>query len=457
MRKLFLLLLVVLPAALAVYALTGAPEGEAPREPLVGEARAAAPRPPVDSTARMTDGGAIRLPAVRQRLLAREDSLWSEALRIHYNAIVIDGHIDTPSLMLDEGYDFGARHRSAEAHVDLPRMIEGGLDAAFFSLYISPQHPEGPAATARARRLIEAVRAALGDSLVLATTADEVRAAARSGKKAALMGLEGGHGLAASPAVLAELYAAGVRYVTLTHIYPNAWADASQAPPRWNGLNALGERMVREMNRLGMMVDLAHVSDATFYDALRVSRAPVIVSHSSARALTDGVRNVDDAMLRRLAQNGGVLMINYFDPMVNPRLTPEVMKEVYARLPGGDYHNLWDVVYQVRRERGIPGASLSDVVDHIDHAVQVAGIDHVGLGSDFDGVFDLPAGLQDATRLPWITYELLKRGYTEPQLYKILGGNVLRVMDEAAEIARNTSASGRKAAPKAEGAQAAAP
>ena len=187
---------------------------------------------------------------------------------------------------------------------------------------------------------------------------------------------------------------------------------------------------------MGMLIDLAHVSDATFYDALAVSQAPVLVSHSSMRALTPSVRNLDDAMLRALAENGGVVMINFFDAMVNPHLDDTVMAEVYRRLPEAKRYTLWNVVYAVKRERGLPGATLDDVLDHLDHAVSVAGIDHVGLGSDFDGVFDLPAGLEDVTRLPQITYGLLQRGYTEEAIYKILGGNALRVLEEAEVVAR---------------------
>ncbi len=393
---------------------------------------------PPNPVAAMVDGGAVAMPEVRQRILIREDSLWAEALRIHYNALVFDGHIDTPLRMLDEGYRFGARHRSHEAHVDLPRMFEGGLDAAFLSIYVAPFYGEGDGALARARAMMAEVRrqvAAHPDSLALAFSAADVRRLARSGKKAVLMGLEGGHALAASPEVLRALYAEGIRYVTLTHINANAWADASQAPPRWGGLNDLGRRLVGEMNRLGVAVDLAHVSDSTFFDALEASRAPVLVSHSSMRALTPSVRNVSDAMLRALAENGGVVMINFFDAMVNPHLDDAVMAEVHRRLPGGNLRDLWNTLYAVRRERGLPGATLDDVLDHLDHAAQVAGIDHVGLGSDFDGVFDLPDGLEDVTRLPHLTYGLLRRGYSEEAIYKILGGNALRVLDEVEHAA----------------------
>lgn len=386
------------------------------------------------------DGGAVLMPEVRQRVLVRDDPRWAEALRIHYNALVMDGHIDTPSLMLDDGYDFGVRHRSHEAHVDLPRLFEGGLDAPFFSIYVSAGYGEGERGTQRARDMIAEVKrqvAARADQAEMAYSAADVRRITRSGRKAVLMGLEGGHALAGSVDVLRELHGAGIRYVTLTHVNTNGWADASQTPPRWDGLNDLGRRMVREMNRLGVLVDLSHVSDAAFYDALEATQAPVILSHSSMRALTDVARNIDDAMLRALAANGGVVMVNYYEPMVNPHLRGDVMEEVYRRLGGrsGDLRRLWQVAFDVRQERGLPPARLSDVVDHIDHAIQVAGIDHVALGSDFDGA-RMPPGFDDVTRLPWITYSLLKRGYTEEDLYKVLGGNTLRVLEAAERYAQ---------------------
>lgn len=405
----------------------------------------ASPRSPVDDSPLTdtleTDGGAIRMSPIRTRVLIREDTLWERALRIHYDAIVVDGHVDVPSLMVDDGYDFRVRHPAHAAHVDLPRMYEGGLDAAFFSVYVAHHYGEGPRAVARARLQIEAVKRqveAVPDSAEIARTADDVRRIAASGRKAVLLGLEGGNALAASVDTLEALYESGIRYVTLTHVNNNSWAESSQSPPQWGGLTERGRVMVKHMNRLGVAVDLSHVSDATFYDALEVSSAPVILSHSSARALVDNVRNADDAMLRALAGNGGIVMINFFDAVVNPHLTDDVMAEAYERLGGRrtSLNNLWSVIYEIVRERGLPGATLSDVVDHIEHAVDVAGVDHVGLGSDFDGIFDVPAGLQDVTRLPWITYELLRRGYFEEDINKILGGNVLRVMDEVERIAR---------------------
>ncbi len=399
---------------------------------------------PAEQLAAMTHDGAARIPG-RYRVLHPNDSLWQQALRIHYDAITVDGHLDTPTLMFDGGYDVTRRHHATAAHADLPRMAEGGLDAAFFSIYVPPYYGETPRAADRVRRMIAEVKRQVRSAdttAAMAYSADDVRRIVRSGKTAVLLGLEGGHALMASPDTLRAFYEAGIRYVTLTHVNTNSWADASQSAPRHGGLNERGREMVRAMNDLGVLVDLSHASDSTFYGALAVSRAPDILSHSSMRALAPNVRNVSDAMLRALAENGGVVMINFFDAMVNPHLDAEVMAEARRRLAarGLSPRRLWSVVYEIKRERGLPGATLADVLDHIDHAVEVAGIDHVGLGSDFDGVFDLPAGLRDVTRLPWITYGLLKRGYSRLAITQLLGGNTLRVM-EAAERAAEQAVS----------------
>lgn len=387
-----------------------------------------------------TDGGEVLMAPIRQKILVDDDSMWAEALRVHYNAIVIDGHVDTPTLMLDRGYRFSRRHRSHEGHLDLPRMYEGGLDAAFFSIYVAHHYGEGARAVQRARRMIAEVKrqvAAVPDSAEMAYSAGDVRRIARSGRKAVLLGLEGGNALAASEDTLRALYDEGIRYVTLTHVNNNSWAESSQSPPQWHGLNERGRALIRAMNRIGMIADLSHTSDSTFYDVLEVSEAPVMLSHSSVRARVENVRNADDAMLRALADNGGLIMINFFDAVVNEHLPDSLMEAAYRQLGGrrASLNNLWSVVYELKNRYGIPGATLEHVVNHIDHAAQVAGVDHVGLGSDFDGVFDLPGGLQDVTRLPWITYELMRRGYTEEDLYKMLGGNALRVMEEVERVA----------------------
>ncbi|MEM0961260.1 MAG: dipeptidase [Bacteroidota bacterium] len=367
----------------------------------------------VPATTAMSDGGAIAMPQEEVDRLVAEDSLWAEALRIHYDALVVDGHIDTPTLMVDQRYAFGERH--ARHHVDRPRMIEGGLDAAFFSVYVARQFGEGQAATDRALRLLDEIDRQLAtlDGADVATTAAEVRAIRQRGGTAILLGLEGGHALQGSPEVLRQLAQRGVRYVTLTHLNTNSWADASTDVARWGGLNDLGRDLVAEMNRLGVLADLSHVSDSTFYDALDVTTAPVVLSHSSCRALFDHRRNVSDEMLRAVAANGGILMVNFYPDYIGSGRT-----------------------------------SVETVLDHIDHAVQVAGVDHVGLGSDFDGVPRLPVGLGDVTRLPYLTHGLLARGYAEADIRKILGGNVLRVLDDAArESARLQQEERQRAAP----------
>ena len=396
-----------------------------------------------------TDGGAVRLPdSLRARLVA-EDPLWEAALRLHYDAVVMDGHVDTPSLMLDEGYRLGERHapQPGRAHVDLPRMVEGGLDAPFFSIFVSRHYGEGPEATARALAMIAEVerQVAALDGVEIARSAADVLRITLEGKKAVLLGLEGGHALQASEDVLRRLYDAGIRYVTLTHTNTNGWADSSQDAPRHDGLSERGVALVHAMNRLGVLVDVSHASDATFADALAASRAPVIASHSSARALVPNPRNLTDDQLRALAANGGVALVNFFADVVNGALDAEVMAAVERRLArehGGDGAMLWEAIRTEAAARGLRRATLDDVLDHLDHVARVAGVDHVGLGSDFDGVTALPEGLGDVTRLPWLTYGLLRRGYSEDDVRKVLGGNLLRVMAEAEAIAAEERGNG---------------
>ena len=451
---LFLSVLLLVPAA-ACRGQEGREAGAAARADSVVRADSLAQADSiarVDSLRRvaaMTDGDAVAWPPLRVEARVAEDSVWAEALRIHYNALVLDGHVDVPMHVADDGYRIGQRHTARRSHVDLPRMTEGGLDGAFFAAYVAPYYGEGGRAVRRARTLIEATRGeveANESRAGLATSAAEVRALAEEGRHAILLGLEGGHALAASPDTLRALAREGIRYVTLTHVNTNRWADSSQDAPRHGGLTDLGREMVHVMNEEGVMADLAHVSDSTFYDAVRASRRPVIVSHSSCRHLTPTVRNVSDEQLRAVARTGGVVMINFFDAMVNPRLDAELFAEAHRRLraQGRGMAYLWSAVYALRRERGVEPATWRDVVDHIDHAVQVAGVDHVGLGSDFDGVFDLPEGFQDVARLPYVTYGLLKRGYSETEIYKILGGNLLCVM-EAHERGSETAESGDRA------------
>jgi membrane dipeptidase len=398
--------------------------------------------------------------------LMAADPLWRRALEIHYRAIIFDGHQDSPTLMVDggedlvgafgsyfgdrpntspvrRGYDWGYRYRAPQVHTDLPRLREGGQDAPFLSIWVAADYARTPGASARrAHRLIDSVLAQIRrypDFVELATSSDEVIRIVREGKIAALMGLEGGHALENSLDTLRSFYRRGVRYVTLTHTNTNDWCDSSQDTARWGGLNELGRQMIREINRLGMLIDVSHISDSAFFDVMAVTRAPVIASHSSCRALTHIPRNLSDEQLRAIARNGGVVMINIGADFVNPSYTAEFWRAVEERVRtryGGNFSRMWVALRELKRERGIGEPSIEDVLDHIEHVRRVAGVDHVGWGTDFDGVPSLPRGLEDVTRLPWITYGLLKRGWTEEEIYKFWGGNVLRVMRLAETVAR---------------------
>lgn len=370
------------------------------------------------------------------------------ALRLHRRALVLDTHIDTPQrLVFDAGFDLADRHQNG--HVDIPRMREGGLDAAFFSIWF-PGTVTGPAAVRRAFRLIdqvrEAVRAHAGD-VTLATTAADIRRAQAEGKIAILMGMEGGHMIDDDLGLLRDYAALGVRYLTLTHSRHTAWADSSGETTTPNhGLSAFGREVVLELNRLGVMVDISHVSDETFEDALEVSRAPLIASHSSCRAISGHARNMTDAMLRAIAAKGGIVMINYHVPFLSDgfrtaALAPDVVAKTQAinAACGDDEACAIRDVEALNRglmESGaLPRVSWEAIVDHIDHAVKVAGVDHVGLGSDFDGA-TMPLGMDDASKLPRLTAALLTRGYSETDVEKILGANFLRVMERVEEVAR---------------------
>jgi membrane dipeptidase len=272
--------------------------------------------------------------------------------------------------------------------------------------------------------------------LRMALTADDVERAHRDGKIASLIGIEGGHAIENSLGTLRQFYAMGVRYLTLTHASTIDWADAATDSARHDGLTRFGEEVVREMNRMGMLVDLSHVSPATMNDALRVSVAPVIFSHSSARALADHPRNVPDDVLARVKQNGGIVMVNFYSGFVDPAAAAamrnmfEVQRRFQAQYPN-DPQAAQRAYREWQRQNPTPRGNIATVADHIDHIVKVAGIDHVGIGSDFDGVTSLPEGLDDVSRYPYLTVELLRRGYSDADVRKILGGNLLRVMRAA--------------------------
>ena len=380
------------------------------------------------------------------------DGISERAKRLHFSSLVIDTHDDTTQRFLDSGFDLGARN--ALGSIDIPRMKEGGLGAIFFSIWM-PSKITGPEAVKRALDQIDAVREQVGkhsNDLVLVTTAEGIREAHAHGKIAALIGVEGGHMIASDLGVLRSYAALGARYMTLTHSGNAEWADSSTAKAEHNGLTEFGKDVVREMNRLGMMVDISHVSDKTFADVLAVSRAPVFASHSNCRAICDAPRNMTDDMIRALAAKGGVIQINYHVGFLSEefrnaeRAHPEWEKaialEIQRRCGEREGCQLieGDRITRDYVLRGdLPRVAWTKIIEHIDHAVKVAGIDHVGLGSDFDGA-NMPFGMEDVSKLPQITNALLEKGYSEGDVKKILGENTLRVMAEVERVSRELNA-----------------
>ncbi|HEX2663496.1 MAG TPA: dipeptidase [Candidatus Acidoferrum sp.] len=381
----------------------------------------------------------------------KSDEISARARKLHFSSMVVDTHDDTTQRFLHGKFDIGARH--SDGSIDIPRMREGGLDAVFFSIWI-PSKITGQEAVNRALAQIAAVReqvSAHPKDLALATTAAEVRAAHKRGKIAALLGVEGGHMINSNLDVLRNFASLGVRYMTLTHSGNDEWADSSTDTPAHNGLTDFGKDVVREMNRLGIIVDISHVSDKTFYDALGVSKAPMLASHSSCRALCDVPRNMTDRMMRDLAAKGGVVQINYHVGFLsqefrnaekaNPEINKAIGEEVQKRCGDDEACQLLEGDRLTREyvERGkLPRVGWKKIIEHIDHAVKVAGVDHVGLGSDFDGA-NMPYGMEDASKLPKITDALLKKGYSEDDVKKILGENTLRVMAEVERVRRELS------------------
>ena len=388
------------------------------------------------------------LPAFAWAQSATTDTVSARAKQVHDRAIVVDSHDDTTQRLLSDK-TFDIIKRNTNGNIDVPRMREGGLDALFFSIWV-PSDLTGPPAVKKAMDLIDSVREAARlhpNDLMIATTATEIRQAAAAHKIAALMGMEGGHMIDDDLRVL-RLYAAlGVRYLTLTHFKNNNWADSSTDKPAHNGLTPFGKDVVRELNRLGVMVDVSHVADKTFYDALAVTTAPVIASHSSCRAIDKHPRNMTDDMLRALAKNGGVVMINYHAAFLSEefRVASEkksgnvvaAMAALSKKCGGNEACTTMESERADREAMAngtLPKVTWEKIIEHIDHAVKVAGADHVGLGSDFDGA-TMPLGMEDASKLPRITDALLKKGYSEADVQKILGGNILRVMEQVERAA----------------------
>lgn len=368
---------------------------------------------------------ALVAPAFGQTPQDRSDPV-AHARALMSETPLIDGHNDLPWQIREHANgDFSQidiAEPQPDLHTDIPRLRQGLVGGAFFVAYV----PADLIANGATRfglmqiDLIHRMADRYPDTFALATTADEVMTAFNSGRVAALIGLEGGHAIEGSLDVLRTFRDLGVRYMTLTHWKTHAWADAATDEPRHQGLSEFGELVVREMNRLGILIDLSHVSDETMIDALRLSEAPVIYSHSSARALTDHVRNVPDSILTQVADNGGIVMVNYAPSYVSDEVR----------------------LYQETESDASPAprATLAQVADHFDHLVSVAGIDHVGFGSDFDGIDTTPIGLEDVSTFPAIVAELIQRGYTDTEIKKLLGLNLLRVLGDAEETASRLQA-----------------
>jgi membrane dipeptidase len=392
----------------------------------------------------------------------------NESAAVHQSALVIDTHADTPGRFVDEHFDLGDPLNGGQLNLESAR--QGNLDAEFFSIFVDPERFKGQYAH-RALELIDAVKqqaARHPDAMELVTSPEGIEEAHRNHKFAALMGLEGGHAIEGSIPLLRQYYALGVRYMTLTWSNSNGWADSSgdiddnSVPHTKEGLSEFGKDVVYEMNRLGMMVDISHVSDRTFFRTLVISRAPVIASHSGARSICDVPRNMSDKMLLAVARSGGpgskggVVQVNFFSGFVGPeyaaamkQIRPAMEKDAQAikdkaRAEGKEYP--WRELNALSRQYldRIPRPPLSLLIDHIDHVARVAGIDHVGLGSDFDGIDgQLPAGIDSAADLPKITAALMARGYSAEDCQKILGGNLLRVFREVQQVAKELQAESR--------------
>jgi len=380
---------------------------------------------------------------------AQNPTISAHARELQSHSIVIDAHADTTQRLLDPRFDLAARH--ADGNVDIPRMKEGGLGAIFFAIWI-PGTNIGPAAVEKALGQIAAVREAVerhSNDMMLARTAADVRRAFAERKIAALLGVEGGHMMNDDFSVLRAFAALGVRYMTLTHWRNTGWADSSTDKPAHNGLTDFGKQAILEMNRNAMLVDVSHASDKTFWDALAVSQAPIIASHSSCRAICNAPRNMTDDMMKALAAAGGVIQINYHVGFLSQKYVdatnahPEIVKQIRDEVaqrcaPDDENCQLMTENIIVRRmmlDGTLPQVRWTEIVDHIDHAVKVAGIDHVGLGSDYDGS-DMPLGMEDVTHLPQITQALIDRGYFDADIKKILGENTLRLMADAERVSQ---------------------
>ncbi len=384
--------------------------------------------------------------------------LWQKALKIHKKAVIVDGHNDVPSPMVDEDYGLASDSRGkfhkddgTPFHSDLSRFKAGGITGEFFSIYVSGNDYQKGGKMRRAMDLIDATYREVEknpNQLSFCTTAAEIRKAKKQGKVCVLMGIEGGYVIENSLYALRNFYRLGIRYMTLTHNVSHDWADAHRGEVKHNGLSDFGKEVVREMNRLGMLIDISHVSVKVMNDALDVSTAPIIASHSSARGVSDHTRNVPDEILKRVAKNGGVIMLNFYPAFLDSRTNTEENERSAKLKPQIDalkeqFKNDQQAYFEAERrllaQNPIYMPDYKRIVDHIDHIKKVASIDIVGLGSDFDGVPYLPEGMKGAEDLILVTYEMLKRGYSEQDIRKVLGENFMRAFTQAEKVAKSSS------------------
>jgi membrane dipeptidase len=393
--------------------------------------------------------------------IAQQSPLSPSATALQNSAIVIDTHEDTPQRFLDENYDIGSTDAADPDFISLDKAGAGNLSAVFFSIWVNPATNQGHFAK-RTLELIDSVYLQVGrhpDRMMMCFSAEDIERAHAQNKLAALMGIEGGHAIENSLPLLRDYYLLGVRYMTLTWSNSNEWADSSgdldnASESHDDGLTEFGKQVVVEMNRLGMMVDVSHVSDKTFWDVLTTTKAPIIASHSSSRALVDVPRNMSDEMLRAISRNGGVVNVAFPSSFVDKEFNSAAGSQHQRMLAAAENYNTkrsaagqpitaddtqrFELDWLGKNK--IPRAPLQSLIDHIDHVAKVAAVDHVGLGSDSNGVDFLPAGMNSAADLPKITQALLDRGYSPEDIKKVLGANMLRVFRDVERVSREMPA-----------------